>query len=522
MTFKRSVSGMGLLMAAVGGMVGSGRLFGPFLAAKVAGPAAIIAWLIGGLLMVLVALTFAELASTFPFSGGSIRFLQLSHGSIISFTMAWISWISCIAVSPIETMALIHYLAEPFPMLMRHVGDHLVLSAQGIMFAAMILFVMCWINAMGVKKLEKTNNFLVLLKLVISALTIMVLFSSGFHVNNFSQSGFAPYGWHGILAALPSAGVIFSYIGYSPAIQLAGEAKNPQRSVPIAIIGGLCICIVLYIALQTAFIGVLRPSDYAGGWKHLSFAGDSGPLVGLVIALGLPLFARVMLVDASISPFGTGLLYTGSTARMCYAMGVNGYFPKWLMNMNKHGVPTRLLGLNFILGMLLFLPFPTWQNMMSFLVSCLVFAYAIGPLALVLLRKQLPDQPRPFKLPCHRLLCLLAFYICNLIVFWTGWHIISKMLIVIASGYGLLFILSQLRIGFKHQLPWLKSLWLVFYVASTGYISRIGTFGGGTGELGFGWDFLAVALMTAFVFYWSLYCGLSGESSREQYQASIL
>jgi len=511
MSFRRSISTWGLLFAAVGGMIGSGRLFGPYFAAQIAGPASIFAWLIGGVLMIIVALTFAELSSSFPLTGGSIRFLQLSHGSVVSFNMAWIAWISCIAVAPIETLALLHYASHYFPSLMHEVQNVNLLTSRGMMVAAVLMLLMCWINGCGAQKMTKVNNILVLIKLTVSFFTIIVLFCLQFEPSNFTAHGMAPYGLHGILAALPSAGIIFSYIGYSPAIQLAGEAKNPQRSLPIAIIGALFICIALYILLQVAFIGALKPTDYAHGWARLSFNGDGGPLVGLVMSFGLAWFVKVMMFDASISPFGTALLYTGSTARMCYAMGDNGYLPKKLMRLNKHGVPLRIIALDFFLGLLLFLPFPTWQTMMSFLVAALVFAYAVGPLALVVLRKTLPDHPRPFALPKPRWLCLLAFYICNLIVYWTGWGIVSKIVVVIAAGYIGLFVASRFKWLSHLTLKWAHSLWLIAHVALLGGLSYCGTFGGGHEYVSFGIDAVVMAVISVVIYEWALRSALSKE-----------
>ena len=105
---------------------------------------------------------------------------------------------------------------------------------------------------------------------------------------------------HGILSALPAAGVIFSFIGYSPAIQLAGEAKNPQRAIPLAIIGSISICIVLYVVLQAAFIGAVQTSSLAHGWAKMHFIGDAGPVAGIIASLGLVWFLKILYIDAVI------------------------------------------------------------------------------------------------------------------------------------------------------------------------------------------------------------------------------
>lgn len=508
MELKRSVGRFGLLLFAVGGIVGSGWLFGPFFAAKLAGPAAILAWCLGGFLMMFIALTFSELAAMYPVAGGSIRFLQISHGTLVSFTFAWIGWISSVAVAPIETLALLQYASHYLPWLMYVKNGAHLLTGQGMIVAAFLMGVMCFINIIGVKILSKSNSLLVSFKLLIPIITLVILLAVDFHPGNFTLHGFAPEGFQGILSALPAAGIIFSFIGYSPAIQLAGETKDPQSAIPFAIIGALLICIVLYFLLQTSFIGALTPESFAKGWTHLHFAGDAGPFIGLMTFIGFAWFVKILYLDAFVSPFGTGLIYSGSTARMAYAMGKNGYMPNFFMKINVLGVPGRLILLNYFLGLLLFLPFPTWQTMMSFLVSALVFAYAVGPLALVVLRKIEPEKARPFRLPKAKLMAFLAFYVCNLILLWTGWAVVSKMLIAVIVGYAVLIIYRRYD-NPENKLPmeWHNCFWLFAYLALIAIVSYCSTFGDGHGYIKFGWDFLAVLIESLIIFFWSYASG---------------
>ena len=515
MVLKRSIGTTGLLFAAVGGVIGSGWLFGPYIAARFAGPSAILSWVIGGVLMLFIALTFAELSSTFPLAGGSARFLKISHGPLVGFSMAWMAWISSIAVAPVETLALLRYATIYLPWLMHQSGHTYVLTPAGILVAAGIMLTLCVINSVGVKPLSKTNNFVVIFKLVIPIATAIILLSMNFHPRNFVSHGFAIAGAKGILSALPSAGVIFSFLGFGPAIQLAGEAKNPQRSVPIALIGALLICICLYVLLQFSFIAALNPQDFQHGWHALNFKHDAGPFAGLAVAVGAIWWAKVLYADAVISPFGTALIYSAATTRVCYALCEAGYLPGSLKQLNRFGIPTRIVLLNFLIGLLLFLPFPTWQNMMSFLVSALVFAYAVGPLSLVVLRKTLPDHHRPFRLPAPRWMCLLAFYICNMIVFWTGWQIVSKMLIAVAFGYLVLMLVSMKKSSREINWQIAKSWWIFFYIAILGMITYLGTFGGGCCIIPFGWDFLVIAGFSWLIYELSIRCALeSDEASR--------
>lgn len=499
MTLKRSITMPGLLFAAIAGIMGSGWLFGPFFAAKVAGPAAIVSWILGGGLMILIAITFAELASAFPVAGGSVRFMQFSHGPLVSFTMAWIAWLSSSAVAPIETLAMLQYISSYYPGLTHMVSGVSVLTDKGIAFAALIMLFMCIINYFGIRFLSRANSIIVFFKLAVPIATIIFLITHVFHFSNLTAAGFAPMGLKGILAALPTAGVIFSFIGYSPAIQLAGEAKNPKRAIPFAIIGALLIAITVYVLLQIAFIEAVKPEEFKSGWQNLMLP-EGGPFVAIAKGLGAVWMVIIIMSGATIAPFGTALIYTASASRIAYAMSENGYVPKSLQSLNHFGVPAKMIAINYCVGLLLFLPFPSWQQMVSFLVGAFVFSYGVGPLALIVLRKTMPDHPRPFKIPAARLTCFLAFYVCNLIIFWTGWAIVGKMMLAIILGYFFLAAFKLTKQGKLLDLAWKNSWWIFPYIFLMTLLSYLGSFGGGQGYLPFGWDFLAIAIVTALIY----------------------
>ena len=262
-----------------------------------------------------------------------------------------------------------------------------------------------------------------------------------------AKTGFFPSGWHGVLSALPLAGVVFSFIGFSPALQLAGEAKDPARTIPFSIVCAIGLVIVLYVVLQVVFVGALPASSYAGGWSHLHFAGDAGPIAGLLVGFGFMLWLKVIMIDAVVSPIGTAYIYTASTARMNIAMSDNGYLPSGMTWLNRYRSPWMAITTNYVLGMICFLPFPGWQSMVGFLVICFVLAYAIGPIACLTLRHTAPDLTRCFKVPFVNITTYAAFTICNLMIYWTGWSVVSKLLVVTFLGmffYGsMLAVLKQ-------------------------------------------------------------------------------
>lgn len=507
MKFQRAISPLGLLLAGIGSIIGSGWLFGPLYAAQIAGPAAVLSWIIGGLLMIVIALTFAELGSAFPVAGGMIQFAQYSHGPLVSFMIGWMVWISSVAVAPVETLGIIQYLANYVPGLVETVEETHVLSNVGMVVAAGIMFIMCILNFYGAKFFSRSNSIITAIKLIVPIVTVILLISMSFHGSNFHDApsgGFAPFGWHGIVAALPLGGVIYSFIGSNTVLQLAGETKNPQRSIPLALIGSMIFCIVLYALLQIAFVGAMTPSAFADGWNKLHYAGDTGPFTGLVAALGLSWFIVIIYADAMISPFGTGFVFTASTARISYGLSQIGFLPSALTKLTSKGVPFRSIILNYFVGLLLFLPFPGWQKLVSFIISCFIVSYIIGPIALVGLRKSQPDTHRPFFLPYAKMISLFAFYICNLLIFWTGWHTVSRMMIALSIG---LFFFAIYCFREKNNIwknEWRAAWWIVPYFSILSIISYLGTFGEGRNIIPFGMDFIVVAILTVVIFYFVL------------------
>lgn len=510
MSFQRAIGFYGLLFAGIGSVIGSGWLFGPLYAAQIAGPAAVLSWIVGGVLMTIIAFTFAELGSAFPVAGGMVQYAQYSHGPLVSFITGWMVWISSVAVAPVETIAVVQYAASYLPGLIHKIDNVTVLTQQGIVVSASILFLMCVLNYYGVRFFSRSNNIITVIKLIVPFATVIVLIFADFHPTNFyaqQTGGFAPYGWHGILAALPLGGVIYSFIGSNTILQLAGETNNPQRNIPLALIGSVLFCIILYVLLQIAFVGALNPDSLTSGWSKLHYIDDNGPFAGILAAFGLAWFVIVIYGDALISPFGTGFIYTAATARVVFGLSQIGFFPKSLGKLSKKGVPMRGILLNFFVGLLLFLPFPGWQSMVGFIISCFIFSYIVGPIALIGLRKSKPNHPRPFRLPCVYLFALLAFYICNLLIFWTGWQTVSRMMIAIAIGF--LFFVFYCYHN-KHHLwtrQWHTSWWIIPYLLGICLISYFGTFGHGVGKIAFGMDFGVMAIFTVVIFFLAVRLG---------------
>ena len=255
---------------------------------------------------------------------------------------------------------------------------------------------------------------------------------------------------------------------------LAGEVKNPQRNIPIAILGAVLIGFVLYFMLQLSFLVAIPKQYLAHGWSGLAYPGDSGPLVGLTLLVGLGLVATLLMIDAIISPFGTTLVYTAATSRIIYGMAINKHLPKMFLKVNRHKIPYVTLYANLIVGMFSFLPFPGWQKLVAFLSSASILSYSIGPICLLAMRKLQPKTHRPFKLWASVFLCHSAFYICNLMLYWCGFEVLWKLDVALLIG------LVVYRVYHKDS-SWSQNYplyWFIFYMGSMLTLSYIGSFGG--------------------------------------------
>lgn len=183
---SRRISPMTLFMLSMNGIIGSGWLFAPLYAAKIAGPASIFSWMIGGLATMIIAFTFAELASMLPIAGGTAHIPQLSHGAFASFILSWIAWLTALILAPIEVQAVLQYAALYFPVLMRDVSGIPVLSMWGYLWAAILMIGLCLINILSYRGLVRFNFILFVFKFTVILLTIVAIIRAKFIPTNFS------------------------------------------------------------------------------------------------------------------------------------------------------------------------------------------------------------------------------------------------------------------------------------------------------------------------------------------------
>jgi amino acid transporter len=506
-----------MTLVSLGSIIGSGWLFGALGAASLAGGGgSLVTWIIAALVLGLLALVHAELGSTYPVSGGTARFPFMAFGGLGGFAGGWMAFIQAVTIAPIEVEASLSHLQAKFPTGFTVYTASGTLTGKGVAFGALFMLFFTLINTLGVRWLAETNSIAMIWKLLIPTMTIFALLFTSFHSGNFTAGGgFAPYGAHGILAAL-SAGVIFAAEGFEQSIQIGGETTNPQRNIPRALLMAMVIGTVFYLLLDFAFVGSLNPANLVHGWTQpIPGVAKLGPYISLTTQAGIGWLATLLVIDAVVSPGGTGLVYMGTSSRLSYGLGRNGYFPKVISRISSRGVPLVSIIICFVIGMLTFLPFPTWFSLVGLITSATVIMYAMAPLALAGLRKRDPDRPRAYRLPAAAVLSPLAFIAANIVVYVSGYSTIFWLEMFILLGF-IVFGLYQVSLPAEKRtiLDLRSASWLVPWLGALLIISWLGRYNGSpptvfhltllaTNRLGEWWDLLAVAGMSLAIYYWA-------------------
>ena len=504
--FKKQLSLTDLTFIGLGAIFGSGWLFAASHVSAIAGPAGIFSWLLGGFAVLLLGIVYCELGAALPRAGGVVRYPVYSHGPLLGYLMGFITLIAFSSLVAIEVVASRQYAAAWFPELTKVGSSDPTVLGWFVQFGLLCLFFL--LNYRSVKTFAMANNLVSVFKFIVPLLVIGVLFSF-FKPANFEVHGFAPFGLSGIEMAVSAGGVIFAYLGLTPIISVASEVKNPQRTIPIALILSVLLSTAIYVLLQTAFLGGIPTEMLANGWagvaKELAL-----PYRDIALALGVGWLAYLVVADAVISPSGCGNIYMNATPRVIYGWAQTGTFFKIFTRIDeKSGIPRPALWLTFGLSVFWTLPFPSWEALINVVSAALVLSYAVAPVSVAALRRSAPGMPRPFRVKGMNVLGPLSFIIAALIVYWSGWGTVSWLLglqilmFVIYLLCGRLVPTAHLNLGQQVR----SSAWLIGFYALTILLSKLGSFGG-IGVLSHPFDTVIVAVCALGIYYWGAATGV--------------
>lgn len=462
-SLRRSMSTTQLLFLGVGAQIGSGWLFAVLAAAGIAGPAAILSWVIAAVLFTFIALAWMEIGTMLPRSGAIVRYPQLTHGAFTGWMIGWVYWLSAVTIPALEAEAVLTYLGGRFPstgFLATRSGVVLLVWPNGILAGIGLMLIFFALNIFGIRLLAEANRWVTLWKLVIPTLTFCFLFVVFDGANFGSYGGFAPLGIPGIFEAIATGGIAFSYLGFRQALDFGGEVRNPGRAIPIATIGSILIPMVVYTLLQVGFLGALNWHSaglHPGQWEMLtSSSWASGPFFKALTASGIAAFVtfgNVLLADAAISPTGTGWIYLGTTTRVGYGLSTQRYVPRVFRRINRFGIPWTAAVAALVVGCVFFVPAPSWYRLVSFISAAAVLSYIMGCSGLPVLRRTAAPLPRPYRLPHAWLWAPLGYAASMLIVYWSGYTTLVNLLAAMFIGLPVYTAYTALRRGWIKPVP---------------------------------------------------------------------
>jgi len=401
---RRGIGALDLTALGIGAVIGTGIfvIIGEGIADS--GPAIVISFVLAGLTCLFSAFSYAELASSIPVSGSAYTYAYSTMGELFAWIIGWdliLEYGVSVAAVAVGWGA---YLVELFDSLFGFTLSDAITLPPGdggtINLPAVVLVLgVAAVLIAGVRESARSNTVMVIVKLGVLLFFIAVAFSA-FNGDHFSN--FAPHGFSGIESA--AALIFFAYIGFDAVSTGSEETKRPGRDLPVAIIGSLVICTVIYILVAVAAIGAL-PAD--------QLAGQDAPLaVALSEGAGIGWGADIVTVGAliAITSFVLTILY-GQT-RVAFCMARDGLLPERLGAIWEKTKTPALLTAIFALPIAVLAALVPLQEIAELVNIGTLFAFLIVNIAVIWLRRTRPDMERGFRVPLVPVMPLIGGALC--------------------------------------------------------------------------------------------------------------
>ncbi|WP_067836911.1 amino acid permease [Nocardia lijiangensis] len=431
-SLKRSLGRIDLTAMGVGTIVGAGIfVITGVAAAEKAGPSIVLSFVLAGLVCVLVALCYSELAAMVPVSGSAYTYTYATLGEGPAFLVGWnlllefviagaavaIGW-SGTTVSALDSMfgiTLPHAItAGP--------GEGGVVNLPAVLIIAAIVAVL-------VGEVTLTARITKALVAVTIGVLVLVIAVGAPHIDPGNWVPFAPFGWGGILGGAAIA--FFAFLGFDVVAASAEEARNPRRDVPFAIIGTVLVATVLYALVSAVLTGVVPFPTLNNG----------APIATAFGALNIGWIGTVIIVASVIALTKGLLLIVYAQVRLSFAMCRDGLLPRRLAATGKRSTPVRLtlvlgVGCAAIAGLL---PIDIVVELVN--IGALS-AFAVVCVGVLVLRKLEPNRERPFRTPLVPLVPILALLGCALMAFtldeltWVRFAVWVAVGVAVYLGYG--------------------------------------------------------------------------------------
>jgi APA family basic amino acid/polyamine antiporter len=383
--FKRSLTLFDMTMIAIGGSIGSGFFLTPATIARdVGSPWLIVAvWVLGGCITLAGALTFSEAAALLPEAGGEYVYLTRAYGGLVGFLFGW-AYFVVVNAGGLGALAVAFatYLGFFVPM-----GP-----ATSTVVAVVSLLLLTGVNVVGVKAGAMFANVFTVLKLLgLAGLIAVGLLWGSAGTTDFSAfPGAAPGGLWSALA-LGMVGVLWSYGGWQHATYASAEIRHPQRTLPLAMTLGAAAVTAIYLLANLSYMFLLTPAQMAASPRVAADAVSTvvGPAGGRLISLAIV-----------ISTFGVIGIYTLTAPRIYYAMAADGVFFRRVAEIHpRFGTPAFAIVFQSLWAAVLVLFWGTFENLISYVVFTDWIFFALAGASVIVLRRKMPDAPRPFRVP---------------------------------------------------------------------------------------------------------------------------
>jgi amino acid transporter len=465
---KKELSSANLIIIGIAGAIGTGVLFSNAGMVALAGPGVVIAWIIGFIMYLPLALTYVELGQAYPEAGGPSRYSVYSHGRTTNMINAFADLIWYLFIPPIEALATVEGINYFYPHLV-HVstGDPTTAGAVlGVIF--MVLFFP--FNYFGIKGFATSTKWLGLIKLflyLLAALGFVTIARFG----NFSHfGGLVPFGAAGIFAAIPLGMFSFGAIRLIP--DYAEEMKDPN-TIGTSIVWSVLGQTVINLLFAVGFVVSLNWNQLklpVGNWGDVTHIAGN-PFLTIASSANIRWLIGVTIVIAIIGPFVTGYIYQGGGSRVLFAMSRTGLVSNKLKELNeRYAIPIWALLVFTVIGAIvayIAAPLPSIYSLISDAVVAGYLGYAINPVVMLSLRRG--GYPGVFKY--GRIIAALAFAFASLIVYWSGWPSVpyaTLLLAILAVIFGLRY---RVKEGFANAIWYI--VYIVFLTAMT-YVGGVG------------------------------------------------
>jgi APA family basic amino acid/polyamine antiporter len=436
----------------IGSIIGSGIFIKPAaMAAQLGSPIWLtVVWVIAGLFSLLGAMIFSELGAMIPETGGIYVYFRRMFGDFVAFLYGWAAFsvINTAAVAAISFvcasyadyfLGLPHFSKAVEMGVTWHIpfiGDLHPLENAGIKaLAVILLFLLTWLNYLSVKAGSLFQLVTTVLKVVvIAALIFGIFFSDHGSTANFIQAEHPKEGW-GLLSSIIIAmtGAFFTYDGWINVTFIAGEIKQPQKNIPKSLILGVLTCIAIYVLINQAYLYVMPVEKMSSSVLVASDAMNIavGP-TGVAIVNALIVICTLGAINGNLMP----------TCRITYAMGKDRVFVPWSGKIHpRFRTPSNALWLHAI-WTAVFIVTGSFDMLADMFVFITWIAYFLGAIGIFLLRKRMPDHPRPYKVWGYPVVPLLFIAFSAFYLITTVWNDVTNYLAhkqpVINSVLGLL------------------------------------------------------------------------------------